>query len=157
MLSEGNKTGSELDRKESGEEVMSGRDLDKVVAEKIMGWTEIVDKLYLGTIRMVGIPPDERLFKSFDGLYAIPNYSTSLSDAWEVVEEIMKRKDQFILNKGKYNEHEVDVFDISYRGKDCFASLVYGYAGQIFAIVKGETAPHAICLVALDAMKVITT
>ena len=61
------------------------RELDAQIAEKIMGWTRI-GKISLGYYDAceIGVPPNTSL-GCFD---SIPPYSSSIGDAWRVVEKI---------------------------------------------------------------------
>jgi hypothetical protein len=75
----------------------AGREMDALVAEKVMGWT-FCDYSMPGTPWEFTDPPEERISIGV-GLEPgtrrrnrIPNYSTSISAAWEVVEKFRQRQ-----------------------------------------------------------------
>lgn len=123
-----------------------GRELDALVAEKVMGCKPAIkdddyvctckgpnpgysfDILPHGSTRMVvgeEYPPDIR------------DYSTDITAAWEVVEHIN-------LLKGA----ELSKYD---NGDWCVGCTA---PGEGYTIASGETAPHVICLAALKACRV---
>lgn len=107
---------------------MPGRELDALVAEKVMGFGEKFN-LY-----------GENLFKS--GLYIL-QYSTSIEAAWEVVNRL------FSLGFDMYLETFLDDCDkpqcrVSFQKIDDQEHTT----GPWFA----DTPPHAICLAALRAL-----
>lgn len=118
-------------------EFKPGRQLDTLVAEKVMGLETYKDvvpfcpqcgfKFYpKGPGRMWCHQCSEWIYSS------TKDYSTSIEAAWEVVEKL--RKEQM-----------------------CFTLTDIGYAGSILCCVGNgeaiaETAPHAICLAALKAI-----
>lgn len=105
-----------------------GRELDALVAEKVMGW-----KLFHGGIDGPNGEPgcidSNQIEKHFKEL---PHYSTSIADAWKVVDKLDLFR-AWVLTKylGYYTVEEVD--------RDGFGET----------ISKGESAPHTICLAAL--------
>lgn len=101
-----------------------GRELDMLVAEKVMGLnnTEYVKEWTQEQMKIVqGWWPK---------LY--PNYSTDIAAAWEVVEKIQCRSFELNWHLDSYN------FVRIYKAKFQTTNFVYG-----------ETAAHAICLAAL--------
>lgn len=115
----------------------AGRELDALVAEKVMGW-----KLepYTRCIQVLpveaGRPPegaDTSKLKPFNniGSYEIPHYSTAIAAAWEVVEKL--RLAILPMSNGQWgaavNEDK---------------EFVPGFIAN--------TAQHAICLAALKAV-----
>jgi hypothetical protein len=106
----------------------AGRELDALVAEKVMGYRQAED----GSWFLPGI-------STGFGLWELPEYSTSIADAWLVVEKLK-------LFKG---------FCLRQRNDGMWDSVRYGKWADGFddQIVVGKTtAPHAICLAALKAV-----
>lgn len=127
------------------------RELDALVAEKIMGWTscEITSR----TETRLMWPPDspKNVFEyKTDGLMGpnkelrVPSYSTDIAAAWEVVEKIRSRQDYVC-------------FEISseWKGENCPADKNF-YArfciGRGTLVGYSDSAPTAICLAALEAI-----
>jgi hypothetical protein len=113
-----------------------GQELDKLIAEKVMGWTDIIKSdVVHGKFTYRGKHPDptHRGYLTSDQRTEIPEYSTKFSDAWEVVERL-KINSKFTLTFG------VGMYEKWYvaMGEKSLA-----YAG---------TAPHAICLAALNTL-----
>ncbi len=116
-----------------------GRELDAVVAEKVMGLSvrpiEVIGAsgvhADVGTVDLPRRMPDGRM-----GVHAapLPAYSTEIAAAWEVVEKL--RSPVFVL------EWEPDRWLASFCGEDEDATA--------------DTAPHAICLAALKAVEAAT-
>lgn len=108
------------------------RELDALVAEKVMGF-------------------DKHIVSKVDGLpYAdVPHYSTSIADAWMVVEKMCQMADSGEL------DYEHGNFHIEYRGhwqdgEVWSAGFKYYDATSIWATA--DTAPEVICLAALKAV-----
>lgn len=150
-----------------------GRELDAVVAEKVMGWTQCdstvrwpkwehgdpgddwteVDQEWC---RGDGAPPENRYIKK-----PIPRYSTSIADAWLVVEELGNDGNYpFILTVDRYGGTYCNgpwlasfgVFMDEYQGGPLGDDVDAAYYWRnAHAIASGETASHAICLAALKA------
>ncbi len=101
-----------------------GRELDALVAEKVMGY----ETVYSGANYYV-----ERTYSP------VPLYSTDISAAWEVVEKLACMKD------------EVNVF---YDCGAWFCNTGVDANGEWSIERSGScaTAPHAICLAALKAV-----
>lgn len=116
-----------------------GRELDALIAEKVMGWTNVIDNsvTHMTGGQLLGVSPDERA-SPFTGYLAktyVPHYSTDMTDAWKVVEKIASCA----------IEHERDecrVVAIAFRGDGL------PYEGRATC----KTAPLAICLAALKAV-----
>jgi hypothetical protein len=124
----------------------AGRELDALVAEKVMGaeWRNMTPA---GRKRVLSFPHD-RPMAMMDGkefiLYGgpdekdqyLPHYSTSIADAWAVVEKMKPKR----LNLEKIDANWAASFHFG------------GYAeGSGYA----ETAPLAICLAALNALSTL--
>lgn len=114
-------------------ELAAGRELDALVAERVMGWRSIGSD----GISTFGDPPNDPLDLSGtgDGHFHVPRYSTDISAAWEVVE---KAKDWRITIDG--GEYHGDSWGVKIANNDGY---FYGF---------GDTAPLAICRAALAAV-----
>lgn len=128
-----------------------GRELDALVAEKVMGWVSVSKEHHWNYVRgypagwpdeYSGLPPDgytgdDEFRRDYRKIHA---YSSSIADAWLVVEKLKE-------TKGRVS---VDWFEdtIGYRWH------VYVGEGDEQSVVGAETAPHAICLAALKAVGV---
>lgn len=104
-----------------------GRELDALVAEKVMGWTGIENDNLDGTDWYAGSPPGS------EGHAEVPAFSTDISAAWEVVEEV--------------NRKNVYGFRLHNPGNG-----VWEASWNVLA--EGMSAPLAICLAALKAVGV---
>jgi hypothetical protein len=129
-----------------GEVMKAGRELDALVAEKVMGWQRITGPKtdYDGPCEYgdVLIPPtisEDEAFRMMPPKGAIPfyyfvnrNWSTNISDAWQVQEK--------------------SIACTMFRDTDGYeVDLVYKRSqGWIRGVA--ETAPLAICLAALKAV-----
>lgn len=113
---------------------MTDRELDALVAEKVMGWA----RLQPGN--------DEIGWKTGPGaldLSGLPEFSTDIAAAWEVVEEIRRRglaPEIALLAYGK----AWGVGFKSWRSNTTLTPANFVHA----------SAPHAICLAALKAVGV---
>lgn len=122
----------------------AGRELDALVAEKVMGWCWIENDVGQESLQ----PPIEEyaylsrnhpVFWADDKGYTeiMPKYSTNIADAWQVVEKL--RETHWIqVEVGTLN-----ICDIGEYGKGC--STIQEVA---------DTIPLAICLAALKAVGV---
>lgn len=114
----------------------ASRELDKLIAEKIMGWTELEFKnpQYAGSVELYGAKPGERAspYTGAKAKYVVPKYSTDISAAWEVVEKL------------KWAEPEISWSDEQHCWHAMFRK------GRSSGVSSGaDTAPLAICLAAL--------
>ena len=103
------------------------KDLDAQVAEKVMGWTVQDDYLR---------DSHGYYMRSLEGCSADWSPSTSISDAWLVVEEMRKRGFQVVVRTPA-------VFSLSRCEISESSSMWTGEA---------DTAPEAICRAALEAV-----
>jgi hypothetical protein len=123
----------------------AGRDLDELIAEKVMGW--IPGPCTGHTIELPGgWGCDECTAEGqwgFQGHHTkLPRqYSTDIAAAWEVVEKL--QKEWIVIINGYQDKWDVEV---NMSGK--YVSEVYESA---------LTAPHAICLAALEAVSYPTS
>ena len=118
-----------------------GRELDALVAAKVMGWS------WDG--RSAWSPCGSRYARTLDERITLPQtvrddegwlpfYSTSIAAAWEVIEKLQLLEDQFLGKTPKSGEWMVGSPD---------SDGAWDYQ-------KGESAPHAICLAALKTVGV---
>lgn len=135
-------TESKMKNKESWE---PGRELDALISEKVFGRTviriskeEALDLMALrsyqsasGRMEMIqtllmGVDSETR--------EPPPHYSTDIAAAWEVVEKLNPKEDEFRL--------------VNFRGQgwECTFRFFRGDREE------GETVPHSICLAALKAI-----
>lgn len=124
----------------------AGRDLDVLVAEKVMGCK--VELVKIGTVAgwdsepHCCCPGNPHEFSDRDyEVVELKRYSTDIAAAWEVVEKITLGKERF-----SYECLWRDPND----GKWAFGS--FDRDGSFFPMEKADTAPHAICLAALKAV-----
>lgn len=112
----------------------AGRELDALVAEKVMGWKQCsMEGVRIKTC--YGKPPE---FGRNDGRVRIPGYSTDISAAWEVVEKVKQMNWFFILSD--------NLFPDKWE-----ASLFWDPNGTMIE-ARAETAPEAICKASLLAV-----
>ncbi len=120
--------------------MQAGRELDALIAEKVMGWTDVTKTPTMANgLDGMGLPPHDgppknRMFSSF------PAYSTDIAAAFEVVEKVSA-------------DYKWD-FNCIYRepndGKWAFGT--YDRDGSFYPRNEAGTAPLAICLSALEAV-----
>lgn len=110
----------------------AGRELDALVAERVMGWTKTIVDNYPWQI----LPPDATELKA----KSCPHYSTDIAAAWQVVEKL--RQDRLyieIVSEAEYFRCEVNHY----------TPAAYQFKTEQHA----DTAPLAICLAALEAVR----
>jgi len=115
-----------------------GRELDALIAERVMGW-KICRNKNGGYSIFVGDEDNYTAWSSTKDIElpdVFPKYSTDISAAWEVVEKI----------KYKWDNN----FSIHWNGEEW---VIPQPKFPDLAISVGDTAPHAICLAALEATK----
>lgn len=112
-----------------------GRELDALVAEKVMG-LKPRNEFEGNTV----VPPHYTVYLRGNTVY-MPRYSTDIAAAWEVVEKMkeMGCVDIQALH-GAHYQVQIDRYD----GKSWETAFVES--------TQGDTAPHAISLVALKAV-----
>lgn len=149
-----------------------GRELDAIIAEKVMGWTQC-DPLAKWDRWEYGDPGDDWTVVSEEwcrgdgfperGHYRspIPRYSTSIGDAWTVVEKLDEGRYPFILTQDRYGGTYsggiwlasfgvfMDEYERGPQGDDGDAVSYWASPGLICA---GKTPAHAICLAALQVV-----
>lgn len=112
-----------------------GRKLDALVAEKVMGWT--LNRFWpVCDLRIDQSKQCEQWFNEEAQYSDLPNYSTNLKAAWEILEII--------------SCHSLEVYWEEYFGWRCEISLWDTVIGDMKVTKeRGDTAPHAICKAAL--------
>jgi hypothetical protein len=108
-----------------------GRELDALIAAKVLGIVSLVPATY----RLVGGP-----WVVSD---LIPYYSTDIKDAWEVMEWLWEKDEQYLIWPDGLDGEEGYSVALLERGEDTDYSVAWA-----------KTAPHAICLAALKVIEV---
>lgn len=109
-----------------------GRELDALVAEKVMGFTK--DEIGIWKQHEIG---DGHLFSTL-----LPEYSTDIAAAWKVIEML----DQHIelIRTSVDPQHISEIKTMKYTVK------IPVTCSDVVITVSDETAPLAICLAALE-------
>lgn len=118
---------------------MTNREIDVLVAEKIMGWTEIEQRWTpLGLVSYGNTPePDNKN-------HLVPNYSTNMGAAWLVVGKLAERYN----GDFSVNVYQRESFKPNWRcTMTVFSRPIAGYTR--------DSAPMVICLTALKAVGVV--
>lgn len=110
------------------ESLKPGRELDALVAEKVMGWKRSLTGFWF--------PPDLHPNANIIG-HEIPHYSTDTGAAWEVVEKFP----HFYLFRWIAGGPMPGQWECRFSDTDDGTKIVWA-----------DTAPHAICLAALKAV-----
>lgn len=118
-----------------------GRKLDALVAEKVMGLHlyRVENGPHQGTL-MYG-PPNER-----SSWFSLPYYSTNIAAAWEVMAKFPHAL--VPLSDGKWWCRSESGLGYSVGKQNRWFECLLNVANGSIA----ETAPHAICLAALEAI-----
>lgn len=126
---------------------MNLREIDRLVAEKVMRWR--LKSFAGGGGGFVAWVDDDGKIVKYENdctLHAHPiafwKPTTNITDAWQVVEKIIEQFGSYSLTKIKDGGHYCEVL---YWNRGAF---------DIIAEVEAETAPLAICLAALKAVGV---
>lgn len=106
----------------------AGRELDALVAEKVMGWTMLAScPMHISGCSTAGIAPGQQYSSH------VPDYSTSIEAAWQVVGKITALDSTHIFVLRRF-----------YDGWHCaFGAISY----------EADTAPLAMCRAALQAVE----
>jgi len=108
---------------------VTDRELDSLIAERVMGW-----KVFAGDPGYGRPPGNHPLSLVLD---VLPNYSTSIVEAWQVVEKM----------RGDY---ELDLSDhVTY-----WTARFTKARSTSPHVIEAETAPLAICRAALKALEI---
>jgi hypothetical protein len=105
--------------------VKPGPELDALVAEKVLGWNPLCT--------------------------GVPDFSTDIADAWQVVEWVWPLVD--VGSGGGTYRFQLQRSDAPGRPWVCELSTDPQGDFRTHKIGRGETAPHAICLAALRAVE----
>ena len=140
------------------ESLKAGRELDVMVAEKVMGWN-----WYPVTEDQVYYSEEARKRGGFwrDGIVSVgcttpdgspncPAYSTDIAAAWEVVEHMQRTHWRCAFSL--FGPDEEGPWTKCWRA--CF-SKKWAVSPDSDDIIVCDTAPHAICLAALKAVGAI--
>lgn len=119
------------------DEMPAGREMDALIAEKVMGYT----------LSGLSLPayPKYKLFDIESGEFSgyvkeVPHYSTDIAAAWEVVEKM--KNYLFVCGRTDDGIWEAYFFPVN------------SGIGKL-SEAHGDTAPSAICRAALKTMKVV--
>lgn len=117
--------------------MLAGRELDALIAEKVMGHIISEDRVFAQTYGFT----DPRVETSQDRMLrrVLANYSTDISAAWGVVEKIG-------LNIILESESNIE-------SNEAWCCNFWNYSTDRIR-ARGQSAPHAICLAALEAVGV---
>lgn len=132
-------------------EELEGRELDAAVASEVMGFEWIAAshgkcKLLVPSVwGEKGYVPKERCQ---DWHRHVPTYSTSISAAWEVVDEIRPRRDE----KGRIIEPGFDITIFSNEQGIWYCAMRKS-DDSLLVSKTGENAPLAICRAVLKAVR----
>lgn len=113
-----------------------GRDLDKLIADKVMG-------LKCSRIWSVDESGQSYFMVVWGNGVLLQAYSTDIAAAWEVVEKLCKDSFAFDMEYSEFFDKDAGGCDARFRCKA-------GIRGKFSA--EAETAPHAVCLAALKAV-----
>ena len=118
-------------------ELQAGRELDALIAEKVMGWTSVAMAglfTQFPAIALCGLPPGAQLNAD---LQVVPRYSTQIAAAWQVVEKF-----KMTITPNNCHPH--------IKAKWCVDVELKG--SHELWLAGAETAPLAICRAALRAV-----
>ena len=124
-------------------EMEPGRELDALIAEKVMGWRRVNDEdpYFWPSKEMC-----DRLKEQYPDVigydyFPAPLFSTDTAAAWEVVEHM-------INTPGPDGDYWDVILDITSMKTICVMGELADYRVQ----AESKSTPHAICLVALKAV-----
>ena len=132
------------------DEMPAGREMDALVAEKVMGWNHIHDR----AVRLMGLPPEATVMWGEDvcpHLLPILSYSTDIANAWRIVETLATEGylTSVAWEPGRDGRSYASVQMILDR--NLIADLVLNNPREMDG--RGRTAPLAICRAALKLME----
>ena len=129
--------------------VPAGREMDALVAERVMGWKNLhwveggkKDNASWPTGWYGDGPENE--------VYLYKNYSTDIAAAWEVVKNLIERKYEWQMEMERYGERvifECHICDTQHGG---WSGESQWY--ERLSDAKGDSAPLAICRAALRSV-----
>lgn len=117
----------------------AGRELDALIAEKVMGLPEPDLKGHT----IVPLPDSVRS----EAWSKIPEYSTNIADAWLVVEKLKDKDLHFVFGTVVFDNLGGNRLTKNY-------GAFFGALGERIEQIEAETAPLAICLASLKAIGV---
>jgi len=136
------------------DQMPAGRELDALVAEKVMGWTQVhrVDS----TGDLCGVPS-----RGAPPSYLLPRYSTDIAAAWKVIEKL--RQLQFTVRLVAPNEQYGNSQQFSTVNSESrwtsfqadslhFREVPYEKRKEVLFETRASSAPLAICRAALKVM-----
>jgi hypothetical protein len=115
-----------------------GRELDALVAEKVMGFKVIETDECNGE--------DNLWLQGYED-QELPSYSTDVAAAWEVVEKL-----KLFQVKQTDSDGYTDYVQLWQDSEGIWT--IGDWEDQLLILSEGESAPHAICLAALKAVGV---
>jgi hypothetical protein len=143
----------------------AGRELDALVAEKVMGWSALEFVKHSGPLNMDfperhliapgrdRVPhvsqetfPDGKTIGPVPG--RVPHYSTDIAAAWEVVEKVAAWS--FEVIRREHDPGKILWLASIYPRAEKYADRWDSSKGTLF--IEGKSAPHAICLAALKSV-----
>lgn len=84
----------------------AGRELDALIAERIFGAKKRIVKWPLEDRLVFDWPDNHTCFERY-----LPNYSTDIGTAWEIIEEFNKRESDYNISELFYNQlKQQDIF-----------------------------------------------
>jgi hypothetical protein len=132
-------------RSQMTDDLLPGREMDALVAEKVMGLVVLRDERTVQNGRYQTKNGGDYIPMGLDYYtQGCPEYSTSIAAAWEVVER-MRKTHCVVVNTYQIMSFECGIVPWESEGS-CDVSLAHT-----------ESAPHAICLAALKAMGAVET
>lgn len=123
-------------------EMKPSRDLDALIAEKVMGWKRVKPNLNQFNQMARWMLPDNTTRMD------APCFSTDIAAAWEVVE---KMKWFVTIQK---NPNTMSKYDNRENPEELKWSVKLSSSHKQDIYVYGATAPHAICLAALATTEI---
>jgi hypothetical protein len=120
-----------------------GRELDAIIAEKVMGEPDIIKV----TSDYVGAELN----------WPVPQYSTSIAAAWEVVEALQKRFQRTInpATDGFLIQWHIEQNLNKDLSSDYYVRFEFESNKYESEIARASSLPHAICLAALKAVDAV--
>lgn len=115
----------------------AGRDMDKLIAEKVFGW----DDFWCNDRQLMGYPPCEQVSIMEAERHPVPYYSTDIAATWEVVEKVASLGCGYMVEDAE--EGHICTFFKGFK----FPRRIDEYEAE------ADTAPLAICRAALKAVQ----
>jgi len=127
-----------------------GRELDALIAEKVMGWKPDYPG---GWLHQPKNKPVNNKYLDKDGCTILPPYSTDIAVAWEVVNILKEHKDYVCFEFTDYNSSPTATNCEEWLNDEITSGYFAGFClGRGTVCAAALTAPHAICLAALKAV-----